>query len=402
MRKQSISRRNFLKNMGAGLAVSFVGIPGLARANNGPGSPLFVFLNLGGAADGLDILRPVFDSGYQTLRARVPNSLEGLDLGAGAGSTPFKLNKHLPAVHELYNAGQAILFHAVGLNYATAANAARSHFASQQMLQSMSPIPYKLHTGVLGRLSVSRQSRSMADGALVPTVLQSPRKDLINTWSTKIGKVPSADFVQRWKSMYAEDSPRAATIQAGYDAAKVTLPKPEEQLAGNLKSLHDAIQFGLIQGASQFSVNMGGWDAHNAEWDEAGMYEQIPALNRIIETIKLAFAARWNDVVVLVASEFGRTAAPNGTGGTDHGTATMAMLLGGRVKGGRVITRWPGMQPNQLYQGRDLAITLDIQQLHASVLSKHFSLNEAEKAAIFPMPLIAVPEFAAGNLFKTV
>lgn len=402
MRTHSTKRRNFLKQLGAGLAVSYAGFPGMAKADNGPGSPLFVFLNLNGAADGLDLLRPVFDPGYQTLRANVPNALEGLDLGAGAGSKSFKLNKNLPVVHDMYKAGHALLFHAVGLNYATAANAARSHFASQQMLQTMSNIPYRLRTGMLGRLSMERQIRSMADSALVPTVLQSPRKDLINTWSAKVGQVPTADFVRRWTSMYGEASPIATTIQNAYKAALVTLPPPQEQIAGAQKSLYNALQFGLVNGASQFAVSMGGWDAHSAEWDEQGVYDQVPALNGVISVIKSAFASRWNDVVVLVSSEFGRTAAPNGSGGTDHGTATIAMLLGGNINGGRVVTRWPGMQPAQLHQGRDLAITLDIHQLCASALSQHFKLTDTEKKAIFPMPLVDIPEFAANKLFKAL
>lgn len=393
------SRRSFLKQVGAGLVVSYAGFPGLSQATTAPGSPLFVFLNLGGGADGLDMIRPVFDVGYQNLRAKVPNSLDGFDLGASGQG--FKLNKSLPKVLQLYSAGQALLFHAVGLNYTTAATALRSHFASQQMLQSMSTVPYRLRTGVFGRLSNTRGTRSMADGALIPTVLQGPRKDLINTCPSRVGRIPTEDFVRRWASMHGDEFDMVTLINNAYQAAKVTLPSPAEALQGRMKNLYNSLQFGLVSGASHFSVNMGGWDAHNGEWDSEGVYAQLLELDEIIGIIQLAFAERWNDVVVLATSEFGRTVAVNGSNGTDHGTGTIAMLMGGKVNGGRVVTRWPGLQPAQLYQGRDLAITMDVQQLHASALSTHFQLNPVEQKAIFPMPLANIPEFAAANLFKT-
>lgn len=395
------TRRKFLQQLGAGIAVSYMGFPGLAQAASGPGTPLFVFVNLSGAADGLDIIRPVFESGYQSARSKVPNSMEGFDLSAGSPGLPFRLNPSLTKVHQLFAAGQATLFHAVGLDYTYGARAARSHFASQQMLQSMSMVPYKLRTGTLGRLSQVRASRSMADQGLIPTILQGPRKDLINTWSEKVGEVPTDDFVRRWLSLYPQEGAMTQAIKDGYKAALTVLPKPDERLRAKMQSVYDALQFGLVNGASQFSVQMGAWDTHDNEWDETGKNGNITTLNEVIEIIHQVFNARWNDLVVLVTSEFGRSVFVNGANGTDHGTGGMAMLLGGKVNGGKVVTRWPGMQPAQLYQGRDLAITLDVQQLHASVLSKHFNLSPAEQKAIFPMPLGTTPEFAADKLFRS-
>jgi uncharacterized protein (DUF1501 family) len=101
--------------------------------------------------------------------------------------------------------------------------------------------------------------------------------------------------------------------------------------------------------------------------------------------LKTGLGDGWRDTLVIVATEFGRTAAPNGTGGTDHGTGSMAMLLGGAVAGGRVLGDWPGLAGTALYEGRDLKPTTDLDALIAAAVAQHYHLDPARTArALFP------------------
>jgi uncharacterized protein (DUF1501 family) len=137
------------------------------------------------------------------------------------------------------------------------------------------------------------------------------------------------------------------------------------------------------EGARVAVVETGGWDTHSAQ--KGRLAAQLRGLDNMVAALKTGLGADWASTMVLVATEFGRTAAPNGTGGTDHGTASAAMLLGGAVKGARVIADWPGLAPAALYEGRDLRPTLDLDALIANALSQHYGLPLPRTASIlFP------------------
>lgn len=105
----------------------------------------------------------------------------------------------------------------------------------------------------------------------------------------------------------------------------------------------------------------------------------------IVASLKSGLGADWANTLVIVATEFGRTARPNGTGGTDHGEASLAMLLGGAVVGGKVIADWPGLSTGALYEGRDLKPTTDLDALIAGALAQHYGLEPAHvMRALFP------------------
>jgi len=129
-----------------------------------------------------------------------------------------------------------------------------------------------------------------------------------------------------------------------------------------------------------------GWDTHanegNAEGQLAG---RLAALDAGLRTLKTELGPTWGDTVVLLATEFGRTAATNGTRGTDHGTATAAFLLGGAVQGGRVLADWPGLSSRSLYQGRDLKPTADLRSVLKGVLTEHLLVSSsALESSVFP------------------
>ena len=129
-----------------------------------------------------------------------------------------------------------------------------------------------------------------------------------------------------------------------------------------------------------------GWDTHADEKPLDGQLNRLlGALDAAIDGLRSELASAWKDTVVVVATEFGRTARMNGTLGTDHGTATIALLFGGAVKGGRVIADWPGLADTKLYQNRDLAPTADVRALFKGILRDHVGLDEKQLAEqVFP------------------
>jgi uncharacterized protein (DUF1501 family) len=129
-----------------------------------------------------------------------------------------------------------------------------------------------------------------------------------------------------------------------------------------------------------------GWDTHANEGGPVGRLAQLlSGLDGALAEFESGLGARWRDTVVVVATEFGRTARINGTEGTDHGTGTIALLAGGAVQGGRVITNWPGLKPANLYEARDLAPTTDLRAVIKGVLRDHLGIGESVLAQnVFP------------------
>jgi uncharacterized protein (DUF1501 family) len=136
-----------------------------------------------------------------------------------------------------------------------------------------------------------------------------------------------------------------------------------------------------------------GWDTHANEGAAQGQLGQrLSALDAGLRLLKDELGSAWRDTAVILATEFGRTAAVNGTRGTDHGTATVAFLLGGAVRGGRVVADWPGLSARALYQQRDLAPTLDLRSVFKGVLQEQLQLPGAElERSVFPGSAGAAP-----------
>jgi uncharacterized protein (DUF1501 family) len=137
-------------------------------------------------------------------------------------------------------------------------------------------------------------------------------------------------------------------------------------------------------------IETGGWDTHSGQRFRLGA--QLKGLDALLAALKTGLGPDWSNTLVLVATEFGRTAAPNGTGGTDHGTASAAMLVGGAVDGGKIVADWPGLSQAALYEGRDLKPTTDLDALIAGALAQHYGLDPARVGgALFPAGARARP-----------
>jgi uncharacterized protein (DUF1501 family) len=136
-------------------------------------------------------------------------------------------------------------------------------------------------------------------------------------------------------------------------------------------------------GARIAMIETNGWDTHSGQ--RGRLNAQLRDLDQIVAALKAGLGSQWANTLVVVATEFGRTARPNGTGGTDHGQASVSMLLGGAVAGGKVVADWPGLTQAALYEGRDLKPTTDLESLIAGALAQHYAIEPARTmSTLFP------------------
>ena len=364
------TRRDFLRFAGAGAGL--LAGPGYVFASAAT-QRRFVFIIQRGAADALDTLVPYADPAYARLRGPI----------AVDASTALKLDGQFalhPALTEtawLYAQKQALLVHAVASSYRD-----RSHFDGQNVLETGGARPYALKDGWLARLVAL-----LPDGAALPVAI-SPTVPLALRGAARVGSyAPSAlprageDLLQRVASLYAGDE----QLHASWSAAMQARAMAGTPLRRNPAELGELAARFLSQpsGPRIAMLETEGWDTHSAQAQRhaAGMRR----LDAMLAALRAGLGPAWEDTVVLVATEFGRTVAANGTGGTDHGTASVALLLGGAVRGGRMLGDWPGLEPAALYQGRDLQPTTSLASVIAGATGECYGLDPQRVArALFP------------------
>jgi len=224
----------------------------------------------------------------------------------------------------------------------------------------------------------------------VPLILRGDAPTL--TWTPPELKVASADTATRLIDLYSTVDPEfAKVLSAGLSTDKLAGamdPQKGGGLAASFRSLAAGAGKLLVDegGPRLAALSYDGWDTHTNEGaGEGRLAGLLAALDGALDSLATTMAPVWKDTVVVVMTEFGRTAAINGNEGTDHGTATTAFLLGGAVKGGRVLADWPGLKPNQLYEDRDLFPSLDLRGVLKGALRDHLGISEADLTGkVFP------------------
>jgi uncharacterized protein (DUF1501 family) len=389
-----ISRRKLLKGAGClAAATMFSGI-NVAFAD-APVDERFVFVILRGAMDGLNVIPPYGDRAYQSAR-------NGIALGS-ADYTPldnfFGAHNNLSSFAAMYRAGEAAPIQAVATPYRE-----RSHFDAQNVLESGGMQPYEINNGWLNRALALYGSKGsdlgLAVGQTIPLTLQG--KIAVSTWAPSAQGLPDDTLMLALDRMYQHDALLHTALSQAIDVHSIAdgdLGGKEgmKKMGGGAKNLQNkdamaqtASAVGKIlsdpRGPRIATIEIGGWDTHAQQGTDKGpLANNLAALDAGFGALKESLGEHWKKTVVLAATEFGRTVAQNGTAGTDHGTASCAFLLGGAVNGGRVITQWPGLGGNNLYQNRDLAPTTDLRQVAKAVLTQHLHLNNIEvEKNVFP------------------
>jgi uncharacterized protein (DUF1501 family) len=355
-----IHRRQFLHIAGAGLG-SLLVAPRIVFANVET-DRRFVFVIQRGAADGLNTIVPYADPAYAMLRGKLavsdPIKLDGM----------FGLHPSLAGLSKLHQEKQALFVHAVASPYRE-----RSHFDGQNVLESGGSAPYERKDGWLNRLvGMLPKSRSEAI-AFAPTIPLALR-GAAEVGSYAPSALPEApdDLMMRVSQLYEADEQLHALWSSALEARTLGAAKEARQDPASVG--RTAASFlAKPDGPRVAMIETSGWDTHAGQ--QGRLANQLKGLDAMIDAMRVDLGDVWKDTTVLVATEFGRTAAANGTGGTDHGTASAALLAGGAVKGGRVLADWPGLAANALYEGRDLAPTLDLDMLIAAAAAETFGFD---------------------------
>ncbi|WP_175726012.1 DUF1501 domain-containing protein [Burkholderia ambifaria] len=377
---RSITRRHFLSIAAAGAGAMLVA-PRIVFANVET-DRRFVFVIQRGAADGLNIVVPYAEPAYASLRGPLaidPSTAIRID-------GTFALHPSLVQTARMVRDKQALFVHAIASPYRD-----RSHFDGQNVLETGGRAPYQVKDGWLNRLAAmlsATRERAIAFAPTVPLALRGG----VQAASYAASGLPAApdDLLARVSALYEADaqlgplwqSAMAARGLAG-DAHARQDPAGVGKLAATFLARDDGPRIAMIE--------TGGWDTHSAQ--NARLANQLKALDTMLAALRDGLGPVWQQTTVLVATEFGRTAAANGTGGTDHGQASVAMLAGGAVAGGHVIADWPGLRPGDLYEGRDLKPTASLDALIAGASAESLRLDPgrtastlfAESGAIRPM-----------------
>ncbi len=370
-----LTRRSFIGAGGAASALATLGYPRIAFARAGSERRL-VFIIQRGAADGLAIVAPTGDPQFAGVRGDFVQDIAG---GAKLGSF-FTLHPALAEGAKMYVDRQALFIHAVASPYRD-----RSHFDGQNVLETGGSAAYRLRDGWMNRLLgllPATESKALALSTTVPMALRGSHE--VSSYASSQLPGPGDDLLTRVGALYESDQ----QLHALWTAAMATRMQAGStmQSGGGQKGAATgalAAKMLLGDGARIAMIETNGWDTHSGQ--RGRLTAQLRDLDQLLAGLKTGLEAEWANTLVVVATEFGRTVHPNGTGGTDHGQASAAMLLGGAVAGGTVIADWPGLAQAALYEGRDLKPTTDLDGLIAAALAQHYALEPSRvMTTLFP------------------
>lgn len=365
-----IQRRNLLG--GAMAAMGLAAMPKMAFANAATDTR-FIFIIQRGAADGLNTLIPYADPQYSNLRGALAIEQKSATKLDGM----FALHPSLKNIGTLYQSQNASFVHAIASPYRE-----RSHFDGQNILESGGSRAYELDNGWLNRLVGLLPKSPEAPIAFSPTIPLGLRGTNPVT-SYAPSQLPDAnhDFLSRVSNMYEKDP----QLYGLFNMANAT-NETASRAAGAGATATGALAATFLSRANGPRIAMietNGWDTHFGQ--EGRLQRALKDLDDLVGALKSGMGNEWKNTVILVATEFGRTAAANGTGGTDHGTGACAVVLGGKVKTSKIIADWPGLRSSDLYENRDLKPTNDLNGLIAGVAANAFNLDPQLVArSLFP------------------
>jgi uncharacterized protein (DUF1501 family) len=346
-----------------------------------------VVVILRGALDGMAAVIPYGDRGLVVLRGEIippaPEQPDGmLDLGGFYGLHPA-----LAGLHDMYKANELLPVHAVAGAYRV-----RSHFEAQDYLESGAD--HRMTSGWLNRVVAALPSaqtarpegEALAVGVSVPLLLRGPAQ--VANWAPHGFAQPAPGLYATIAALNQNDPVTgpaiaeglrargfSATVMAGEEEPKEKYAFPAlARAAGEMLAAQDGPRIAALE--------LGGWDTHTAQTNRLNV--PLKQLDAGLVALKTALGPAWAQTAVLVMTEFGRTARVNGTKGTDHGTGTVALVLGGAVAGGKVKATWPGLGTGQLFENRDLAPTTDLRAVAKGMLAAHLGLGTPALTKVFP------------------
>src|SRR6478672_3097603 len=361
-----------------------------------------------GAADALNVVVPHGEAAYYRLRPNIAIPRPGRGSGpAGAIDLDgfFGLHPALAPMKPLWDMGILAPVHAVGSPSAT-----RSHFDAQDYMETGTPDQKGTRDGWLNRYLAVKGTceascthetkpspfRAVAMTQQTPRMLEGPAPTIAMNSLDEFSVRASGPAADRLEALYRTGSADVVHAAGGemFEAVKILKAANPQKYAPQNNANYPNSQFGirlrqiaqLIKadvGLEVAFADVGGWDTHVNQGASTGQLAQrFDDLSRSIAALVTDLGNRMSDVTIMTMSEFGRTVRQNGNGGTDHGHASALFVIGGDVKGRKVHGTWPGLEPEQLYEGRDLALTTDFRSVFSEVASKHLGATRME--TIFP------------------
>jgi uncharacterized protein (DUF1501 family) len=383
----TMDRRTILKSA---LALTAWAAPIRFAFASVPGEKRFVVIILRGALDGLAVAPPHGDPDYKAVRGVLAiDTVHDLD-------GQFGLHPSLTNMKTMWGAKELVVFQNIASPYR-----ARSHFDGQAVLESGGD-SHAIGDGWLNRalkpLGLGDGNGALAIAASPPLMLQGPAR--VSSWMPQVMPEPDMAFLKRVSALYSKDAElrssldRAIDTEAKANAAMDDRPRTQEQMAQRAGGYGDLTP--LFAGAGRLLarddgpriavLDASGWDTHvNEGAGDGALARRLRALDAGLDAMKTALGPVWKKTAVVMATEFGRTVAPNGGGGTDHGTAGAAFLFGGSVRGGTVQAEWTGLKPAALKDGRDQPPRTDLRALFKGVLADHMGVTRRDlDTNVFP------------------
>ena len=405
-----MERRAFVKS--GALALVTMGLsPSFLRRTafgmdlfNAPKGKVLICLFQRGAADALNIVVPHGEKAYYAMRPSIaiPQPSRNVPDGAIDLDGFFGLHPALAPLKPLYDRGLLAPVHAVGSPSTT-----RSHFDAQDYMETGTPDIKGTTDGWLNRYLAVKGTcdecnlaktpfRAVSLTPQTPRILEGPSATVAMNSLDEFSVRATGNSAERLEALYRTGSADLVhgTGAEMFDAVKMLrAANPQKYLPQNGAD-YPRSQFGqrLLQIAQLIKSNVGleiafadvgGWDTHVNQGSSTGQLAQrLDDFSRSIAALVTDLGDRMDDVVIMTMSEFGRMARENGNRGTDHGHAGALFVIGGHVKGGKVHGKWPGLEQEQLYEGRDLALTTDFRSVFAEVVADHLGARAIDR--IFP------------------
>ena len=394
------SRRDVLKSLliGSGLCFLPFGRSGwaLAAPNGGAQRHLVVIL-MRGAVDGLSIVTPYREAAYYGSRPGIaiapPGRADGLiDLDGN-----FGLHPSLTSLMPLWEKGGMAFIHASGSPAET-----RSHFEAQDILETAMVNSAAARQGWMNGLAQilpdnHASTRALSFGNTLPKIFQGR----FNVASIPVGIRPNGGgenprLDAELSQMYGNQSELGNLYKEATNARSSVMQdlQDEMQQAGRGAPGADAFVTECTKAADMIRhdpkiqlmfMDVGGWDTHVAQGNAKGqLANKLERFGQGLAALTQGLGPEYGNTTILVMSEFGRTVRQNGNNGTDHGHGNVAWLIGGDVRGGKVYTRWPGLNPDQLWEGRDLAVTTDFRSVIGSTIAGQFGIPQQTVASLIP------------------
>ena len=364
-------RRQFL---GLGLAGMVLLHQRRVLGEPAPATPRkFVWIILRGALDPLHTVVPAFDRGLGAARGVLFGAIDERLLPLDDG---YGLHPQLKTLHSWYRERSFAPVVAVATQYRS-----RSHFDAQDVLEC-GLMPVEHDNGWLARALGAYHGESIAIARSLPITLRGTGH--AQTWYPSTLPSADEDLYQRLLQLYQHDDALRTRLQEGLATREGLEIEGAQSRRPRFANLTRACGQLLADNAdaSCAVLEMSGWDTHTAQINR--LDRQFRQFDEGLQALREALGAQWSNTLIAIGTEFGRTVAINGTGGTDHGTASVLLLAGGALGGGRVLGEWPGLASADLFEGRDLRPTSDIRSWIGAALAEHWSLDGQQQWAIFP------------------